>query len=123
MEPLERRNFLKVAGAAGLTTNLSTERLRGANDRITMAFIGIGALGDITWCKTWSSTLAKKEGFGNPPDSAPPPDLDWDMWLGPAPKVPFNENRWGVKKATFPTFRYFWDYAGGEMTDWGIHFI
>jgi predicted dehydrogenase len=45
------------------------------------------------------------------------------MWLGPAPKVPFNENRWGVTKATFPTFRYFWDYAGGAMTDWGVHFI
>src|SRR5271157_2811402 len=82
-----------------------------------------GVLGEITFCKTWSANLAKKEGFGNPPDSAPPPELDWDMWLGPAPKVPFNENRWGVKKATFPTFRYFWDYAGGEMTDWGIHYI
>ena len=45
------------------------------------------------------------------------------MWLGPAPKVPFNPNRWGVKTATFPTFRYFWDYAGGAMTDWGVHLI
>ena len=65
----------------------------------------------------------KKEGYGNPPDSEPPADLDWDMWLGPAPKVPFNANRWGVKTATFPTFRYFWDYAGGAMTDWGVHLI
>jgi predicted dehydrogenase len=45
------------------------------------------------------------------------------MWLGPAPKVPFNANRWGVKTTTFPTFRYFWDYAGGAMTDWGVHLI
>jgi predicted dehydrogenase len=82
-----------------------------------------GVLGPITWCKTWSTGLAKKEGYGRPADSDPPPDLDWDMWLGPAPKVPFNENRWGVFKATFPTFRYFWDYAGGSMTDWGVHFI
>jgi predicted dehydrogenase len=67
--------------------------------------------------------LSEREGFGRPADSDPPPDLDWDMWLGPAPKVPFNENRWGVPKATFPTFRYFWDYAGGAMTDWGVHFI
>jgi predicted dehydrogenase len=37
--------------------------------------------------------------------------------------VPFNPNRWGVKTATFPTFRYFWDYAGGAMTDWGVHLI
>ncbi len=82
-----------------------------------------GALGKITWGKTWAVSLAKQEGFGNPADSDPPPGLDWDMWLGPAPEVPFNENRWGVTKATFPTFRYFWDYAGGSMTDWGVHLI
>ncbi len=82
-----------------------------------------GGLGKITWCKTWSASLAKQEGFGRPADSDPPPGLDWDMWLGPARKVPFNENRWGVTKATFPIFRYFWDYAGGAMTDWGVHFI
>jgi len=82
-----------------------------------------GVLGSITWCKTWAAGLSKQEGFGKPVDSDPPAGLDWDMWLGPAPKVPFNENRWGVTKATFPTFRYFWDYAGGAMTDWGVHFI
>jgi predicted dehydrogenase len=255
---IDRRSFLKATGAAGLTTNLFTRSLRGANDRITLAFIGMGAqgksnlrnalaardlaqvvtvcdvyepalekavatvkeqygsapktvkdfreifadknvdavcistpdhwhaymsveackagkdvyvekpafvyldegpkmveaarkynrvvqggtmqrsmptflkakelvasgiLGQITWCKTWATSLAKPEGWGNPPDSDPPKGLDWDMWLGPAPKVPFNENRWGVTKATFPTFRYFWDYAGGAMTDWGVHFI
>jgi predicted dehydrogenase len=82
-----------------------------------------GVLGSITWCKTWACSLSKQEGFGRPADGDPPAGLDWDMWLGPAPKVPFNENRWGVTKATFPTFRYFWDYAGGAMTDWGVHFI
>jgi predicted dehydrogenase len=85
--------------------------------------VASGALGQITWCKTWANGLAKREGFGKPADGNPPPGLDWDMWLGPAPKVPFNENRWGVGKTTFPTFRYFWDYAGGAMTDWGVHFI
>jgi predicted dehydrogenase len=82
-----------------------------------------GVLGTITWCKTWSASLSKQEGYGKPADSEPPPGLDWDMWLGPARKVPFNENRWGVTKARFPIFRYFWDYAGGAMTDWGVHYI
>ena len=43
--PYDRRDFLKAAGAAGLTANLFTGRLRGANDRITLGFIGIGAQG------------------------------------------------------------------------------
>ena len=82
-----------------------------------------GVLGEISMCHTFQAGATKKEGFGNPPDSEAPLGLDWDMWLGPAPKVPFNANRWGVKAATFPTFRYFWDYAGGAMTDWGVHLI
>jgi predicted dehydrogenase len=85
--------------------------------------VASGVLGQITWCKTWATGVADRQGYGNPPDAAPPPDLDWDMWLGPAPKVPFNENRWGVTKARYPLFRYFWDYAGGAMTDWGVHYI
>ena len=82
-----------------------------------------GELGDITFCRTFQSATSKKEGFGNPPDSDPPPGLDWDMWLGPAPKRPFNANRWGVLGDRFPTFRYFWEYAGGAMTDWGVHLL
>jgi len=85
--------------------------------------VASGVLGQITWCKTWAAGLAPKEGRGKPPDTDPPPGLDWDSWLGPAPKVPFNQNRWGVTGRGFPTFRYFWDYAGGDMTDWGVHYI
>ena len=82
-----------------------------------------GALGEVTFCRTFQSGLDPKEGFGNPPDSAPPAGLDWDMWLGPAPKRPYNYNRWGVGETRWSTFRYFWDYAGGAMTDWGVHLL
>jgi len=82
-----------------------------------------GAAGEVTFCHAYQSGLARKAGWGNPPDGTPPNDLDWNMWLGPAPEVPFNPNRWGVKTTTFPTFRYFWHYAGGAMTDWGVHLI
>ena len=82
-----------------------------------------GELGDITFCRTWQAGLGKEEGEGNPPDSDPPAGLDWDMWLGPAAKRPFNENRWGVSPKRWSTFRYFWDYAGGAMTDWGVHLL
>jgi len=82
-----------------------------------------GELGEITFCNTFQASLSKKEGYGNPPDSDPPAGLDWEMWLGPAPKRPFNANRWGVDPKRWSTFRYFWDYAGGAMTDWGVHLL
>lgn len=56
-------------------------------------------------------------GFGAPPDGTPPADFDYDMWLGPAPKRPFNPKR-GIYH-----FRWFWDYSGGQMTNLGAHHI
>lgn len=49
------------------------------------------------------------------PDDEPPPYLDWNMWLGPAPWVPYNRLRHPYN------FRWFFDYSGGMMTDWGAH--
>jgi predicted dehydrogenase len=54
-------------------------------------------------------------GFGNAADCDPPPELDWDRMLGPAPKRPYNPNR-GIYH-----FRWFWDYSGGQMTNLGHH--
>jgi predicted dehydrogenase len=82
-----------------------------------------GELGQVTFVRTWNYGNMKPEGIGNPPDAAAPDDLDWDMWLGPAPKRPFNANRFGVDPKAFSHFRWFWDYAGGMMTDWGIHLL
>jgi predicted dehydrogenase len=51
------------------------------------------------------------------PDEPVPQGVDYDMWLGPASNRPFNRNRFHF------TFRWFWDYAGGLMTDWGVHLL
>src|SRR5688572_12234678 len=51
------------------------------------------------------------------PDSAPPPGVDYKTWLGPAQTRPFNASRFHFH------FRWFWDYAGGLMTDWGVHLL
>lgn len=84
-----------------------------------------GDLGDISFVRTWNYGNSLQEGLGNPPDEAPPSTLDWDMWLGPAPARQFNANRFGVdpKDRYFSSFRWFWDYAGGMMTDWGVHWL
>jgi predicted dehydrogenase len=54
-------------------------------------------------------------GFGTPADTDPPRELDWDMWLGPAPMRRYNPNR------AIYHFRWFWDYSGGQMTNLGQH--
>lgn len=53
-------------------------------------------------------------GFGSPPDGAAPPELDWDLYVGPSPSVPFNQNRYD---------RHYWfhDYGGGWQLDWAVH--
>ena len=57
--------------------------------------------------------------FAGPPvpDSQPPAELDYDLWLGPAPQRPYN------KKRVHYNFRFFWDYSGGQMTNFGAHHI
>ncbi|QDH80050.1 Gfo/Idh/MocA family oxidoreductase [Echinicola soli] len=81
-----------------------------------ISFVKSGQLGNIRLVKCWAY-----QGWMNPvpvkPDSTPPPGVDYKMWLGPAPERPFNENRFHFN------FRWFWDYAGGLMTDWGVHEI
>lgn len=52
-----------------------------------------------------------------PADSKPPENLNYDYWLGPAPVRPYNEKR------VHYNFRFWWDYSGGQMTNWGAHHI
>jgi predicted dehydrogenase len=88
------------------------------------ALVKAGKIGTPSFVHTWqASSMEEPARWGSPADAAPPPGLDWDLWLGPAPKVPFNANRFGVAPKRWSTFRYFWDYAGGAMTDWGVHLI
>ena len=102
------------------TWQRSTGHFRQAVD-----IVKSGQLGKIAMVHTWNYGNGKQQGMGNPPDSDPPAGLNWDMWLGPAPKRPFNANRFGVDPDDhyFSSFRWFWDYAGGMMTDWGIHWL
>lgn len=81
-----------------------------------LEYLHSGALGRIRQVKAWADVTYGR-GFDVLPDSEPPEGVDYDRWLGPAPKRPFNRNRF------HGSFRYFWDYAGGLMTDWGVHMI
>ncbi len=74
-----------------------------------------GELGEVRYVRIWNFANRTPNGIGHTPNSQVPPGVDWDMYLGPAPWVPFNRNRFVY------SFRYFWDYAGGKITDWGVH--
>jgi predicted dehydrogenase len=74
-----------------------------------------GELGRVHFVRIWNYTNMFPNGIGRAPDSDPPEGVDWDMYLGPAPYVPFNKNRF------IGTYRWFWDYGGGLVTDFGIH--
>jgi predicted dehydrogenase len=82
-----------------------------------------GVLGKVSFVRTWNYNNMFPNGYGSYPDSDPPPGLDWDFWLGPAPKVPYNFNRFGVAPGRWSTFRYFYDYANGWPGDWGVHLM
>jgi predicted dehydrogenase len=75
-----------------------------------------GNLGRVRSVRAWSY-VGWKGSIPVLPDEPVPPGVDYDMWLGPAPKRPFNRNRFHF------TFRWYWDYAGGLMTDWGVHLL
>jgi predicted dehydrogenase len=75
-----------------------------------------GKLGKVGLMRGWAY-LDWLPSIGHKADGAPPAGVDYDMWLGPAPKRAFNPNRFHFN------FRWFWDYAGGLMTDWGVHLI
>lgn len=79
-------------------------------------FIRSGQLGKIRLVRVfsyqgWCSSIPVV------PDEPVPAGVDYDMWLGPATSRPFNRNRFHFN------FRWFWDYAGGLMTDWGVHLL
>ena len=88
----------------------------GPHWKAAIDFVYSGKLGNIRTVKTWAY-----QGWMKPvpvlPDEPAPAGVDYDFWLGPAPKRPFNKNRFHFN------FRWFWDYAGGLMTDWGVHII
>ncbi len=81
-----------------------------------VAFLNSGKIGKVRLVRVYSY-----QGWNTSipvaPDEAVPAGVDYDMWLGPAPARPFNKNRFHF------TFRWFWDYAGGLMTDWGVHLL
>lgn len=81
-----------------------------------MDFVHSGKLGKIRLVKAWAYQGWMKS-VPVQSDASVPAGVHYDKWLGPAPKRAFNPNRFHFN------FRWYWDYAGGLMTDWGVHML
>jgi predicted dehydrogenase len=113
----EGRKMVAAAAETGRVTQVGLHRRSSAHIQEAVQLVRSGAIGKVTVAKCYHLRNESPLGIGNPPDCDPPPGLDWDLWLGPAPKVAYNPNRCLYK------FRWFWDYSGGQLTNFGTHYL
>ncbi|MEO6638991.1 MAG: Gfo/Idh/MocA family oxidoreductase [Ginsengibacter sp.] len=88
----------------------------GDHWKTSMDMIKAGKLGQLRKSNVWANF---NYGIGQlkVPDEPVPAGVDFDMWLGPAPQRSFNKARF------HGSWRMFWDYGGGLLTDWGVHLM
>ncbi|MEW5979860.1 MAG: Gfo/Idh/MocA family oxidoreductase [Acidobacteriota bacterium] len=111
----EGRAMVEAARRYNRVVQAGTQHRSAPHYREVQEIVQSGRLGEVRYVRVWNFNNMYPNGIGRPPDSPAPSGLDWDLYLGPAPKVPFNRARF------LGTFRWFWDYAGGWITDFGTH--
>jgi predicted dehydrogenase len=111
----EGRAIVNAARRYNRIVQAGTQHRSSPHFREVQQIVQSGALGKVNWVRVWNYANLFPQGIGHEADSEPPAGLDWDFYLGPAPSVPFNRKRFLV------TYRWFWDYSGGYITDFGTH--
>ena len=112
----EGRAMVKAARENKRIVQTGSQQRSAKEFRQACELVRNGALGKLTQVKVglpgpnWVDRAKKPV-----PDSDPPAALDYDFWLGPAPERPYNANR------VHYLFRFFWDYSGGQQTNFGAH--
>jgi len=111
----EGRAMIEAARRHNRIVQMGSQQRSAPHYAEAARIIQSGELGKVHFVRIWNYVNMYPNGIGRVPDSDPPEGVDWDMYLGPAPRVPFNKNRF------VGTYRWFWDYGGGLVTDFGIH--
>jgi predicted dehydrogenase len=112
---VEGRKMVEAARANRRIVQTGSQQRSDPKFRLTCELVRSGRIGKV---QKVIVGLPRVNFAGPPvPDSDPPPELDYDLWLGPAPKRPYNAKR------VHYLFRFFWDYSGGQMTNFGAHDI
>ena len=110
----EGRWMVDVARKHNRVVQVGTQQRSGKHYQKARELIQAGYIGRIMSIRSGSARNITP-GFPVPPDSAPPADFDYGMWLGPARQRPYNHMH------CLYHFRWFWDYSGGQMTNLGAH--
>lgn len=114
---VEGRRMVEVAERTKRVTQVGIQRRSAPFLREAAEFVRSGGIGQVTVAKGYHVLNEWPLGIGNPPDEPPPDEREWEQWLGPAPKVPYNKNR------TYYRFRWFYHYSGGQLTNFGVHYV
>ena len=108
----EGRAMVAAARRYGTVTQTGSQQRSDARFRQACELVRNGKIGKLKRVDTVLHAVGAGEWR---PVETPPPHLDWDFWLGPAPYADYSPNRVHYQ------FRWFYDYSGGVMTDWGAH--
>ena len=112
----EGRVMVEAARKYDRVVQMGTQQRSAPHFSDAVEYVKSGKLGKIRLVRSWAYLDWKGE-MPVQPDGPPPDGVDYDLWLGPAAEKPFNPNRFHF------SFRWYWDYSGGLMTDWGAHMI
>ncbi len=110
---LEGRTMVAAQQKHKRIVQMGTQARSGPHILAAMEYLAAGHLGKVRFAKAWESS--RQGSIGNPPDSDPPAGVDYDMWLGSAPKRPFNVRRF------HGNWRWFFDYGTGDLGNDGVH--
>lgn len=113
----EGRAMVKAARKHDRVVQVGIQRTSSTFATEAADLVRNGGIGKVTAVRCFHVQNEWPAGLGKPADSDPPPGFDWDAWVGPAPKRKYNKNR------GFYRFRWFYDYSGGQLTNFGVHYL
>jgi predicted dehydrogenase len=114
---VEGRHMVETAERTKRVVQVGTNRRSWKTYREAAEFVRGGGLGHVTAARCFHVKNEWPNGLGSTPPGPPPSEQEWDQWLGPAPKVPYDPNR------MFYNFRWFYNYSGGQLTNFGVHYL
>jgi predicted dehydrogenase len=118
LTPVEGRAMVKAARANHRITQVGTQIHASENYRRVVETVRSGVLGPISAVRTQLALNEAPGGIGHPPDTVPPSNLDWDLWLGPRPMMPFNPAKFEKGQ-----FRYWSELSGNWLHEMGPHIV